>query len=56
MDLLKKLFNDDEQIVGLCSFKKNFAHKVYNSVQTFSTAKPVFSTNERPNLNMFSIV
>ncbi|MBP3925031.1 hypothetical protein J6E39_07315 [bacterium] len=55
MDLLKKIFNDDEQAVGLCAFQKHFAYKVYDNVKNFNSAKPVFSINENPNLNMFAL-
>lgn len=55
MDLLKKIFNDDEQIVGLCAFKKHAVHKVYNNVQSFSATKLVYSIKDRPqSLNMFA--
>lgn len=54
MSFLKSLFNDDEQAVGLCRFKKYFAHKVYNRVQGFNATKLVYSTPNKPRLNMFA--
>lgn len=59
MDLLKKIFSDDDQIVGLCAFKTSFtpAHKVYNSVSGFSAVKLVYSSSSLPkqrNANIFA--
>lgn len=56
MDLLKKIFSDDEQKVGLCAFKTSFtsAHKVYNHVEGFSAIKLVYSsTSSKHNANIF---
>lgn len=54
MDWLKKIFDDDEQVVGLCAFKNYFVHQVYRDVPSFSATKLVYSSQNRPKLNMFA--
>ena len=48
MEFIKKLFNDDEKIIGLCDFKKK-ACKPYSYMPTFNATKLVYSTNTKNN-------
>ena len=48
MEFLKKIFNDDEKVIGLCSFKKK-ASKTYSYTPTFSATKLVYGTNTKIN-------
>lgn len=48
MEFLKKLFKDDDKVIGLCSFKKK-AQKVYTFTPQFSTTKLIYSTNTKNN-------
>lgn len=48
MEFLKKLFNDDEKVIGLCSFKKKVS-KTYSYTPTFSATKLVYGTNTKIN-------
>lgn len=49
MELLKKLFKDDEKIIGLCAFKKK-EQKKYSFTPQFSATKLVYNTNYDKNL------
>lgn len=50
MELLKKLFKDDEKVIGLCAFKKQ-PIKVYSFEPKFNaTAQPYYTTNTKNNL------
>lgn len=48
MDFIKKLFKDDDKVIGLCSFKKKSA-KVYSFTPQFSAVKLIYSTNTKNN-------
>lgn len=48
MEFFKKLFNDDEKIVGLCSFKKD-APKTYDFTKSYNAIKLVYGTNTKIN-------
>ncbi len=48
MEFLKKLFNDEEKIIGLCSFKKK-KQKTYSYTPTFNATKLVYGTNTKIN-------
>ncbi len=48
MDFIKKLFNDDDKVIGLCSFKKK--PLVIHSFNTeFGSDEILFGTNIRNN-------
>lgn len=49
MKFLKKLFNDDDKIIGLCSFKKKETTKIYSFTPQFSATKLIYSTNTKNN-------
>ena len=55
MDLLKKIFNDDEQAVGLCAFQKHFVYRVYDNVKKFNNTKPLEISSDRIYQNMFAL-
>ncbi len=49
MELLKKLFKDDEKVIGLCAFKKQ-PQKVYSYEPKFNAAiKLCYCTNTKNN-------
>lgn len=48
MDFIKKLFNDDDKVVGLCSFRKK-TQKIYSFTPEYSTGEILFYTNTRNN-------
>lgn len=49
MEFLKKIFNDDDKIVGLCSLKKE-SPKSYNCyTHAFDATKLIYSTNTKIN-------
>lgn len=48
MDFIKKLFKDDDKVIGLCSFKKK-ASKVYTFSPQFNAAKLIYNTNTKNN-------
>lgn len=48
MEFLKKLFNDDEKVIGLCSFKKK-ATKNYSFTPEFNATKLIYGTNTKIN-------
>ena len=48
MELLKKLFKDDDKVVGLCAFQKKKKRRNFSNF-TFSGQKLVFYTNTRNN-------
>lgn len=47
MKFLKKIFNDDERIIGLCHFKKQEKLRVFN--YKCSYAKPVYCSKYEKN-------
>ena len=49
MELLRKLFKDDDKVVGLCAFKKEEKRMNYNHF-TFSGQKLAFYTNTKNNI------
>ncbi len=48
MELLKKLFKDDEKVIGLCAFKKQ-PQKVYSYEPKFKATKLCYCTNTKNN-------
>lgn len=48
MELLKKLFKDDEKIIGLCAFRKR-PEKMYNFEPQFKATRLVYCTNTKNN-------
>ncbi len=48
MELLRKLFKDDEKVVGLCAFKKEEKRNSYYNF-TFCGQKLTFYTNTKNN-------
>ncbi|CCY63458.1 unknown [Clostridium sp. CAG:967] len=48
MDFIKKLFKDDDKVIGLCSFKKKQS-KIYTFSPQFNAAKLIYSTNTKNN-------
>ncbi len=48
MEFLKKLFKDEDKVVGLCSFRKK-EQKVYSFIPEFSATKLIYSTNTKNN-------
>lgn len=48
MEFLKKLFKDDDKVIGLCSFKKK-TPKIYSFTPQFNTTKLFYSTNTKNN-------
>ncbi len=48
MEFIKKLFKDDDKVIGLCSFKKK-AQKNYAFTPQFSNATLFYSTNTKNN-------
>lgn len=48
MELLRKLFKDDDKIVGLCAFKKEEKRQCISNF-TFSGQKLAFYTNTKNN-------
>ena len=48
MEFIKKLFNDDDKVIGLCSFKKK-TQKIYSFTPSQYNAKLVFNTNTKNN-------
>lgn len=53
MEFLKKIFKDDEKIVGLCAFNKRNGEYNYgvpfNFAPKLSTEKLIYSTNYEKN-------
>lgn len=49
MELLKKLFKDDEKIVGLCALKKK-EQKIYSFTPDLKSVKLVHNANYSKNL------
>lgn len=49
MELIKKFFNDDEKIVGLCSLKKK-EQKIYSFNPKFNKTKLAYNTNYSKNI------
>ncbi len=49
MKFLKKLFNDDDKIIGLCGFKKKETTKSFSYTPQFSATKLIYSTNTKNN-------
>jgi len=48
MELLKKLFKEEEKVIGLCAFKKQ-PQKVYSYDPKFNATKLYYSTNTKNN-------
>ena len=48
MEFLKKLFKDDDKVIGLCSFRKK-TPKIYSFTTDFSAAKLIYNTNTKNN-------
>ena len=49
MDLLKKLFRDDDKIVGLCAFRKKTEEKIYSFEPQFKATRLIYTTNTKNN-------
>ena len=50
MGMLKKIFKDDEKIIGLSGFKKEYEKHFYSFEPKFNAVKLVYSTNTNKNL------
>lgn len=48
MEFLKKLFKDDDTVIGLCAFKKQ-TEEVEFFIPKFDATKPVYCTNYEKN-------
>ena len=48
MELLKKLFKDDEKVIGLCAFKKKQTKKISFTPQ-FTATRLVYGTKYNKN-------
>lgn len=48
MELLKKLFKDEEKVIGLCAFQKQ-EEKTYDFKSNFSVQKTIYRTNYDKN-------
>lgn len=49
MEFIKKFFNDDSKIVGLCSLKKK-EQKIYSFTPKYSNTRLACSTNYSKNI------
>ncbi len=49
MELLKKLFRDDDKIVGLCAFRKKTEEKIYSFEPQFKATRLIYTTNTKNN-------
>ena len=49
MELLKKLFRDDDKIVGLCAFRKKTEEKIYSFDAQFKATRLIYTTNTKNN-------
>ncbi|MBQ8168047.1 hypothetical protein IJZ97_01360 [bacterium] len=47
MEFIKKLFKDDDKIIGLCGFKKEEELRVY--IPKLDPSKMIYSTNYNKN-------
>lgn len=47
MDFIKKLFKDEEKIIGLCGFKKEEELSVF--IPKFTANKQIYNTNYNKN-------
>ena len=55
MELIKKIFFKDDEVVGLCPFKEGFIpQKVFVEKSNFPTGKIVFSADVTRNPNIFA--
>lgn len=54
MELLKKIFTDDERVVGLCSFKSSFVSGKNDFGVNKLTRSAVYSERVRRNPNIFA--
>lgn len=54
MELLKKLFKDDEKVIGLCAFKKQEqTQKIYSFEKNFNVKKLCYCTNTKNNFLLY---
>lgn len=49
MELLKKLFKDEDRVIGLCSFKKEEDVQLKAFVPKFNPSKPIYNFNYQKN-------
>ena len=55
MELIKKIFFKDDEVVGLCPFKECFVpQKVFVEKNDFPASKIVFSADVTRNPNIFA--
>lgn len=50
MEFIKKLFKDEEKIIGLCAFKKEESKRTY--IPEFNPSKYIYNTNYPKNFFM----
>ncbi len=48
MEFLKRIFKDDDKVIGLCSFRKK-TQKVYAYTPKFTNTTLFYSTNTKNN-------
>ncbi len=49
MELFKKLFKDEDKIIGLCGFKKENEEQLSVFVPKFNPSKPIYNVNYQKN-------
>lgn len=49
MELLKKLFKDEDRVIGLCSFRKEEIERQRVFVPTFNPSKSIYNVNYKKN-------
>lgn len=49
MEFLKKLFKDEDKIIGLCAFKEEDEEKLSVYVPKFNPSKTIYTTNYQKN-------
>ncbi len=49
MDFIKKLFKDEDRIIGLCGFKKEDEDQLGVFIPKFSPANPTYNLNYEKN-------
>lgn len=48
MEFIKKLFKEDDKVIGLCSFRKK-TPKIHTYTTEFSSVKLFYATNTKNN-------